>query len=54
MNQAQRDAVQSEISYLEDNLYRYQIAQRAGNSDPTIARIIENHHKQIAELKQGL
>jgi hypothetical protein len=55
MNAAQKQAIETHISFLQDNLYRFRMQQKAnpnyvtGNGEP-IADIIANHEKQIAEL----
>jgi hypothetical protein len=53
MNQAQKRAVNREIGYLEDDMYRYKRSERAGLGIDS-ARIIAEYERQIAELKEGL
>lgn len=59
MNDAQKDAVRSAIANLEDNMYRYRLAesrkpgQITGNGEK-FSEVIADHARRIAELKGGL
>jgi hypothetical protein len=59
MNDAQKEAISSTIANLEDNMYRYQLAERrtpgqvTGNGEK-FSEIIAQHARRIAELKGGL
>jgi hypothetical protein len=59
MNTAQIEAIKTAIANLEDNRYRYHLAEQrkpgqvSGNGEKFSA-IIADHDRRIAELKQGL
>jgi len=59
MNKLQIKAIHKEISFLEDNMYRYKMAEartpgsKTGNGVP-FKQIIEEHQRDIALLKEGL
>ena len=58
LNAAQERAIRNEIARLEDDLYRYSLAERnspgqkTGNGEP-FTEVIRLLEEQIAELKEG-
>jgi len=59
MNQAGIDAIKKEMGYLEDNMYRYKLQQKAspgwvsGNDEP-IGDIIAWHENELKKLREAL
>ena len=48
MNSSTKKAIQDRISYLQDNLYRYKMAQMDSRE------IRDSHEREIAELEADL
>lgn len=47
-------AIKDQISYLEDNLYRYKLEQGRNIPGRDHANAIDSHEKMIAELQEDL